>query len=202
MASFSFSGFKDSVLFPNRIDTDRLVFEALPVADIKPQELYEIQSSEEFGELLSHMPGSVDDSLLDTVNTIEDSSTSFQNNNGGSYVIYKQSKEDQIIGRCGLGVNWDIKEAQFYIWLLPEYQGMGYSTERGNAFLELAFDILDLCTVRCGAVQDNPASRKAIVKYIVDNGGVKEGTFRQYKKINGSLEDVVYYSITDDEWVE
>lgn len=198
MVEFHFSE-EETFLFPTRIVTDRLRLESYITTDVSLGELYDIQGSEVFEEVIEKMPGDKHGSPKDTSEEIKLQKEAFEAGMGASYILFER-ESDELIGRSGFGVNWGINEVQLYIWLLPEYQGNGYSAERGEAFLELLFDRVDLETVRAGAILENKPSQKAIEKYIVDNGGVEEGVFRNYKLINGELKDVRYYSITQDEW--
>lgn len=191
----------NSLLFPTRIVTDRIRFESFYDSDVSVKELYAVKGRDSFEDIVDEMPGSKHHTMKETVGEFDNKIEEFESNEGSAYMLVDRDS-GELIGVSGFGVNWTISEAQFYIWLIPEYQGRGYSVERGEAFMEVLFEEIDIQTVRVGASLSNEASQKAIEKYIVDNGGQSEGVFRNYKRINGELEDVRYYSITQEEWLD
>lgn len=186
-------------IFPTTIETERLRLEFVGNETVDVYELFAIQNQDEFGELLQDMPGSRHITPQETAEEIVSSEESFAENEGASYIIYI-ADSGEIVGRAGFGIDWDNREMQCFVWVLDEYQGRGYSTERGEAFVKLAFEEFNLATVRVGAAVGNEASQKAIQNYIVSNGGTKEGCFRNFREIDGVLRDIIYYSITQSEW--
>lgn len=203
MAKFEFLD-DPQLLFPERVETERLVFEAIANSDISARDAFQIYSSEEYRMAMEYIPATPHWSMHETVEFLEDTIEQFNENEGSSYYIFEDDGDvgavNGLIGAAGFSVEWDIKKAEFYIWLLPEYQQNGYSPERGNAFLELCFEELSLRTVRVKVLSNNNASERAVQEYIVENGGSFEGTLRNKKCINAKLCDLKVYSITYAEW--
>lgn len=108
------------------------------------------------------------------------------------YIFYKRPEEEfhrggGINGAPILGAGYirtDASEdgASFGVWFRPEVWGEGYSGERADAFLSIAFDHLDHGYVRAGCQHENTASIKAISRYIGRHGGAYEGTLRQHSE--------------------
>lgn len=203
MADFEFA---DSVhlLFPERIETERLVLEAIARSDIPARKIYQVYSSDAYRDAMEYIPSTPHWSMDETSTFVQGSTESFENNEGAGYYIFEKDAEtfdaSSVIGGAGFGVDWEIKKAELFIWLLPSAQRNGYSVERGEAFLELLFDELELRTVRVKVLSNNKASQKAVEEYIVGNGGEFEGVLRNKKRIQSELCDLRQYSITYSEW--
>ena len=104
-------------------------------------------------------------------------------------------------GTAGLGVDWEKETAELGIWLRPRFWGRGYSGERADRFLELAFDRLDLAVVAVTHDARNEQSRRAIEKYVERFGGRREGRLRNGGvRQDGTPYDLVRYSVTREEW--
>lgn len=79
--------------------------------------------------------------------------------------------------------------------------GNGYSGERAAALAALAFDHLDLASLRVGHDPDNDQSRRAVEKYVDRFGGRKDGTVRNEVPFpDGPVRDEVRYSVSAGEW--
>lgn len=64
------------------------------------------------------------------------------------------------------------------IWLRKQFWRNGFSSERADAMLELAFERLDLDLVTIPVQDSNDRSRKAVEKYISAHGGQYDGVIR------------------------
>lgn len=123
---------------------------------------------------------------------------------GASYLVRPREGEDgagEVAGTTGVWLYWEKRTATLGIWLRKPFWGRGYSGERADAVLDLAFDRLGLELVRVGHLPENEQSAGAIRKYVDRYGGRKEGTVRNHVTLpSGGPRDVVYYSISRDEW--
>jgi RimJ/RimL family protein N-acetyltransferase len=81
-------------------------------------------------------------------------------------------------GHAGLHPDWENRTVVFGIWLRKPFWGRGYSGERADAFVELAFDRLDVELVAITVDDDNDRSIRAIERYVDRWGGQHDGHFR------------------------
>lgn len=107
-----------------------------------------------------------------------------------------------LAGTCGLTCHWDEDCATLGIWLRKEYWGRGYSGERADALLELAFDDLDFGVVAVCHDAGNEKSRRAIERYVDRHGGRREGLLRNHAPDSDGDggADEVRYTISRAEW--
>jgi len=101
---------------------------------------------------------------------------------------------DAFAGTAGLHPDWERRVAGFGMWLRKPYWGRGYSGERADAFVAVAFDRLDVDAVVVETYPENERSRRAIEKYVDRWGGSFQGTFRRFKAVDGP-QDVRRYAI-------
>jgi len=104
-------------------------------------------------------------------------------------------------GTAGLHPDWERRVAGFGMWLRKPYWGRGYSGERADAFVELAFDRLDVEAVAVETYPANEQSRRAIEKYVERWGGQFQGTFRRFKATDGP-QDVRRYVVDRSDYDE
>lgn len=198
MVEFTYSDDKTEV-FPVEIVTERLRMVAVHMSEESLLDVFDVYHSDAYDEVVEYMGGGKHSTPKETAEAVENQAESFMENEGCSYFLYLR-ESGELVGKAGFGVEWDVERAGFFVWLLPEFQGRGLGVERGDAFLELMFDELCLECVRIGVLEENEASVRAIEKYVVENGGCRDGTFRNDKVLNGEIRDIVYYSITKSEW--
>lgn len=107
-----------------------------------------------------------------------------------------------IAGTTGLYPDWEKRSATLGIVLDRRFWGRGYSGERADAILSVAFDRLDLELVVAAHVEGNEKSRRAIKKYVERYDGQYEGLLRNWHLQADTVADVHRYTISRDEYFE
>lgn len=191
-------------LFPETIETDRLRLEAAGPETVDVLELYGICSSdpgiEDVTEYVTWEPHATP---KETLEFLEHVAEGREENERASYVVYPREGEEgagEVAGMAGFGVDWEKRTATLGTWLRKRFWGRGYSGERAAAFMQVAFDRLDLDCVTVSAEVDNERSNRAIEKYIETHGGRREGLLRNFVVIDGEPADCYRYTVSGGEW--
>lgn len=195
--------FEGDGLFPERIETDRLVLERLDEA-IEPIELYEICSADDgIEDLTRYMPWTPHETPTETREFLDRSRTKWENDECASYAIFPRDGEDgsdEFAGVGSLATDWDRRTGNLGTWLRKRYWGRGYSGERAAALMELAFERLDLELISVTHHVENEKSRRAIETYVERHGGRREGVLRNFVPYEDHVADEVRYTISREEY--
>lgn len=190
-------------LFPETIETDRLRLEAADPDAVDVLKLYEICSSdpgiEDVTEYVTWEPHSTP---KETLEFLEDVAEGREDGERASYVVSPREGEEgagEVAGMAGFGVDWDRRTMTLGTWLRKRFWGRGYSGERAAAFMEVAFDRLDLECVAVCAAADNERSNRAIEKYVETHGGRREGLLQNWVVLDDPV-DCYRYTVSQEEW--
>jgi RimJ/RimL family protein N-acetyltransferase len=108
------------------------------------------------------------------------------------------SREDRLIGRCGLGIDdSEPREAALWFTLLPSYWRAGYTTEAARSLVDFGFRELRLHRIWAGCDPANIGSWRVLEKL----GMRREGHHIESAWIKGEWVDSLIYAILDREWV-
>ncbi len=191
-------------IFPERIETDRLDLQRLSRDTIDPLELYEVCGNHErIEEITEYLTWSPHGTIKETIEFIDAAEADWDAAETATYLIRPRDGEDgagEIAGTTGLSVEWDRRIARLGIWLRPRFWGRGYSGERADALVELAFERLDLEVIVVEHEDGNEQSRRAIEKYVEANGGRHEGLLRNSMVNDGEPVDQHRYTISREEY--
>ncbi|WP_394352356.1 GNAT family N-acetyltransferase [Natronolimnobius sp. AArcel1] len=194
-------------MLPEIIETDRLRFDAIRPESVDVFDLYAICSSDPgIDEITEYMTWDPHDTPKEAQEFIERVSDQYDDGDGVSYLIRPRTDAGEtgageIAGTGGFGIDWEKRTMTMGVWLRKRFWGRGYSGERAAAFLELAFDRLDLEVVAAAAHVDNEQSNRAIEKYVDAHGGQRDGCLRNHIVIDGEPVDCYRYTISSEEWV-
>jgi len=195
-----------SDLFPERIETERLVLEPATTETVDPLALYEHTSEDapHIDEITEHVTWDPHETPKETAAFLELVTDERAEGEGATYVIRPRPGEDgagELAGLTGIGVDWDAKTATFGAWLRKPFWGRGYSGERAAALMDVAFDRLDLEAVVVCVHEGNEKSRKAVSRYVDAHGGRREGLLRNFEvNMDGSVADVHRFTVTAAEY--
>lgn len=193
-------------MFPECIETDRLILEQLTMDHLFELYKYKKTSAPGIEKITRYVTWSPDRSLNETREFIEHQDEQWNDGEGATYLIRLGETEDDtgtFAGIASLSIDWNCRTATFGTWLRKEYWGRGYSGERAGALLDLAFNRLDLEIVLVGHHPDNERSERAVQKYVEAHGGRREGHLRNNTAFNdGSVHDEIRYSIHHEEYQE
>jgi len=191
-------------LFPDRIETERLVLEPLTTDHVDVFEFYDICSSDPgIEEVTEYLTWDPHDTVRETLGFLESVEERIAEAEGIDYVIRPATGEDgagEIAGAAAVVINWDRRTATFGTWLRKRFWGRGYSGERAAAMMELAFDRLDLDVVEVTHWAGNQKSRRAIEKYVEAHGGRHEGKLRNFDTFGGDPVTQHRYTVTQAEY--
>jgi RimJ/RimL family protein N-acetyltransferase len=191
-----------SHLFPRRVETDRLVL--TPLHEVDAYRFYEICSSDEgIEEVTRYLTWNPHKTPKDTVDFLDQAEEYWEDGESAQYVVRPATGEDgagEIAGTTGLHPDWDRRFARFGLWLRKQFWGRGYSGERAEALLAIAFDHLDLQLVAVSHMDGNERSRKAIERYVDEHGGRHEGLLRGFVTGDDGGVDAHRYTVTRDEF--
>lgn len=192
-------------LFPERIETDRLVL--TPVHEVDPVSLYEICAYDDgIGEVTEHLTWNPHTTPKETKTFLDSQQEAWEDGTGATYIIKLGESEDdtgEIAGGCGLALDWDRNVGELGMWLRKRYWGRGYSGERAAALLAVGFEHLDLDTIVVTTMDGNEKSKRAIEKYVEAHGGQYEGLLRSFVVEDiktGGAADVHRFSVTQKEF--
>ncbi|WP_435196140.1 GNAT family N-acetyltransferase [Natronomonas sp. EA1] len=189
-------------MFPESIETPRLRLERLSRDSVDVFDCYERRSHHELGieAVTEYLPWDPHETVKETHDYISDLESQWDDGTRAEYVIRPKdgaSGTGEIIGSGGLIVDWEKRLGKPAIWLRKPYWGHGYSGERADAMLELAFDRLDLELVAVPVQDGNDRSRRAVERYVERHGGQYEGLFRHSAvRPDGTVIDHHRYSVT------
>ncbi|QLH79411.1 GNAT family N-acetyltransferase [Halosimplex rubrum] len=195
-----------SDLFPERVETERLVLDPATTESVDPLELYEHtgESAPHVDEITEHVTWDPHRTPKETEEFLDQVTGERENGEGATYVIRPRPGEDgagEFAGLTGLTVDWDAKTATFGAWLRKPFWGRGYSGERAAALMDVAFDRLDLDAVVVCVHEGNEQSRKAVSRYVDAHGGRREGLLRNFEvNMDGTVADVHRFTVTAAEY--
>ena len=193
-----------SELFPDRIETERLVLAHESPGDADVFERYRHLSTDAVEpEAFEYIPVSPHENPHDTAAMLESRHERWTDGVGATYVVRPKTGEDGVglpAGEAELLADWEARSAYFAFGLRKRFWGRGYSGERAAALVSLAFDRLDLELVSVTHLVENENSRRAVEKYVDRFGGRREGTIRNQITLDGEPVDTVRYSISRAEY--
>ncbi len=192
-------------LFPERIETERLVLERISSENTDLFELYELCSTDSWQtDVTEHMPWFRFQTLSDVGKFVEHAENQWRERDTARYTIRPKSGEGgagELAGLTAFGPEWDERRAGSGIVLAKRFWGRGYGTERARAMVELTFERLDLDAFYTTVADGNERSRRMIESYVERFGGRHEGLLRQYKgRPSGEVTDQHRYTITREEY--
>jgi|AntDeeMetagen285_2_1112576.scaffolds.fasta_scaffold04067_3 RimJ/RimL family protein N-acetyltransferase len=208
-------------LFPETFETERLRFERIHPETLDARELYPYVSSEagiaDATQYMTWEPHAHPKETMEYVQHVGEANDAAE---AGNYALYpkaetrrasnsragdgrgtaEESGSGEFAGNAGLSPDWDRRTAELGIWLRKSFWGRGYSGERADAFVELAFTRLGLDAVVVTVVDDNDRSVRAIEKYVERWGGQHDGHFRNLRPHGDDPVNLHQYSITRDDY--
>ncbi|WP_232702519.1 GNAT family N-acetyltransferase [Halobacterium wangiae] len=192
-------------MFPDSITTDRLRLQRCCRDNVSVRELYAAASrrNDHIEEVTEHLSWNPHDSMKVSRDTLALFEEGWDDGEVATYAIRPREGEDgagELAGTCGLTCQWDQDCATLGLWLRKRFWGRGYSGERADALLELAFDDLDLGVVAVTHHAGNENSERAIRKYVDANGGRREALLRHHGESPEGPVDEVRYTVSQAEW--
>lgn len=195
-----------SHLFPEQIETDRLVLKRLSTANLSVREFYDIcKPSPEMEVVTKYMPWEPHATMKPTQEFMERREKLWDDGAEAAYFILPKDGEagaGQFAGTATLHCDWERRVGGLGTWLRKAYWGRGYSGERAAALMQLAFERLDLEYVKVTHHVENEKSQRAIEKYIEAHGGQRDATLRNWLPYEDHVSDQVSYSVSHDQWRE
>lgn len=194
-------------MFPERIETNRLLFEPRTPENVDYLELYEYCSNGDVIEdVTEHVTWEPHANPKETREFLKSGVDGREDGTIADYAIRPRDGEPgtgKLAGFSGLRIEWELRRAEMGIWLRKRFWGRGYAGERAGALLDLALGQLDLDVVRVIHHPDNENSRTAVERYVDRFGGRREGRIRNaLSYADGSVHDQIAYSISQPEWRE
>ncbi|WP_276253068.1 GNAT family N-acetyltransferase [Halomontanus rarus] len=193
-------------MFPERIETDRLSLERISHDSVDVFDLHELYSNgDDTEEMFEYWDSSPHKTVKETYDYVDEAERLWDEGEGAKYVIRPKEGEDGtgvIAGTTGLYPDWEKRSANLGILLDKQFWGRGYSGERVDALLSVAFDRLGLELVVAAHIDGNEKSRRAINKYVERYGGQYEGLLRNWLSLSDTVADVHRYTISREEYLE
>lgn len=188
-------------LFPERIETERLVLDRMGVAETDYFEFYDLVRREDWEASTAEMPWFRLENLGEVAEFVEVVDEQWRGRERARYLLRAKEEAGEVVGTASLLPEWDEKRAGSDIVLAKEYWGRGYGTERACAFVELAFEVLDLDAYYTTCAAGNERSKRMIESYVERYGGRHEGLLRQHSaRPDGSVTDQHRFSIIREEY--
>ena len=190
-------------MFPERIETERLVLERISHDSLDVFELHELYSDGDgTAEMFEYWDSSPHETVKETYDYVDEAERLWDDLEGAKYVIRPKDGSGVIAGTTRLYPDWNKRSARLGILLDRCFWGRGYSGERAEALLSVAFDRLGLELVVAAHIDGNEKSRRAINKYVDRFGGRYEGHLRQWLALSDTAADVHRYTISREEYRE
>lgn len=157
-------------MFPDVLESERLTFERLSRETVDVNELYEVfGTNPDADEIFEYVDSDPHRTVKETFDMVQKAEKCFGDGEWAQYVVRPKPTEEhsgEIVGIAGLYPKWDRRFATFGIILDKRFWDNGYSNERAELFVELAFEQFDLELVAVKYIDGNNRSKRALEKYV------------------------------------
>lgn len=191
-------------MFPTSFETDRLRFERFCHANLDLFEFYRICSRDTgIDQVTEYLPWRPHTTPNETKDLIDRHEAEWNDAEDVIYIIRVKGDEDSnIAGVTGMDLDWKRRTGTLRLWLRKRFWGRGYSGERAEALLHLAFECLDLELVAVKHVDGNEKSKQSIEKYVEAYGGQYDGILRNSRALDNEVVDEHRYTISQEQYRE
>ncbi|WP_101296956.1 GNAT family N-acetyltransferase [Halegenticoccus soli] len=192
-------------MFPTEIETDRLRLVRLCRERVSTRELYQHMSYEasNMAEIIEYVTWEPHRTPKDTAEYLDEVEEQWNEREQATYVVYPREHETgagTVAGVTNLHLGWERRTGELGIWLRKPFWGRGYSGERADALMELAFERLDLELVGAAHQDGNEKSKRAIEKYVEAHGGQYDGVLRNWIPKGGEVRDLHRYTVSREQY--
>ncbi|MFB6117828.1 GNAT family N-acetyltransferase [Halosegnis sp.] len=192
-------------MFPETLLTDRLRFERLAREYVPLPEYYTLVSADKnltADEEFRYIPREPVKTLGGAAERLDEFERQWADRERAEYALRTREGEDTcaLAGTAGLIFEWDRELANLAIRLRKRFWGRGYSGERADALLRLAFEHLGLDCVAVPVHAGNERSRRAVKRYVERWGGRHEGLLRNDGTRGDRPVDRHRFTITREEY--
>jgi len=189
-------------LFPERVETSRLVLERVSHESVDPFTLYEFVTRDDWqGDATEHMPWFRFQRLDQVTDFIDKAEQQWADRDTARYLLRSKDEGGELVGTTAYGPEWDSRRAGSGIVLAKQYWGREYGLERASVFIELTFEQYDLEAYYTTCAASNEPSRRMIEKYVEKYGGRHEGRLRQHSpRPSGEVTDQHRFTILRSEY--
>lgn len=192
-------------MFPVSLESERLKFTQLSRDNIDTREVYEILGTPNTNanEVFTYLDSTPHQTLKESYDFIVQAEEQWNDGEGAKYIIRPKQTEAHsgtTAGWAGLYPDWERQLATLGIVLDKPFWGNGYSGERAEVFIEVAFDTLDLDMVAVKYIDGNEQSKRAVERYVEKFGGTYEGLLRNWLAVDNEIFDCHRYSIRREEY--
>ena len=192
-------------MFSASLDTERLRFERLSCDSLDVRELYDVfgPNNPDAEEIFEYVDSSPHRTLKETYAFVTRAEEQWEEGNGAKYVVRPKETEEhggELAGFAGLYPDWERRLATLGIVLDKRFWGKGYSGERAELFVSVAFEKLDLELVAVKHIDGNEQSKRAVEKYVERFGGQYEGLLRNWLAVESEVYDCHRYTISRAEY--
>jgi len=193
-------------MFPERIETERLLLKRLSHENVDALTLYDcFAAGVADEEVFEHVPQDPWRTPKEAQDRIDDAEERWREGRAAEYVVRPKEGEErarEIAGTTNLSCKWDRRTGRLGLILRKPFWGRSYSGERAAALMELAFDRLDLELATAGYQEGNEKSKRAIDKYVEVCGGQYDGVLRNWVPMGEEIDDLHRYTVTCEQWSE
>jgi len=173
------------------LETNRLILREIEEKDI--YDMFEYASLPYVGPVAGWEPHP---SLSYTKSIIKMFRNKYQYGQLGVFAIVLK-ETGKMIGTTELHTYIKNHKAELGYTVNPLYWGNGYAYEASKAMIAWGFDHLELKRIECSAFVSNNQSNRVCEKLDLEYEGIRKKGYMLY---DGSIHDIVCYSITDDEF--
>ncbi len=192
-------------VFPTTLATERLSLERLSrdTVDLRTYNQHCSRAAAAIEEVTRYLPWNPHENLGETREYLRRMEREWEAGERAEYVIRPTTGADagEIAGSAGLICEWETDLAKPAIWLRRRFWGRGYSGERADALLRVAFEHLGVGVVAIPVHGENDRSYRAVERYVERHGGRYEGRLRNHAGRYDTPADHHRFSISRAEYL-
>lgn len=188
-------------MFPELVETDRLLLEPFDTGCVDPFELYEqfAAGRDDADEVFAHVPQDPYETVKAAHDHLERVADRWHDCEEARYAVY--SPDDELAGYASLAPDWDRRTGTLGVILARPFWGKGYATECLEALTEVAFDSLHLDLIAVGYEEGNERSARMTERFVEDRGGQYDGQFRNWTPLGDEVADHHRYTVSREQYV-
>jgi len=161
---------------PEKFETGRLELRKIDTDHVDLYTLHSLMHDLEDPEEVFHLCGwERSESLEDTIEFVSSREERWERENRFEYLVIEK-ESDEYIGTAYMNFSRDLTNCELGYWMRKPFWGNQYSSEFSDAFIHLAFKLIDANYVEVGCLAENEKSLKAMQKYLKRYRGTFTGT--------------------------